>query len=188
MIFRDAAEIHEFLTTQPKILQKSCLLPTLLQKFVKCPTAPYSCCVLAVQCVSFVAKGLAIKMDDDPGFLPTNIFTPYKATEIAKDGCNQKISSPAQQPKSCSSFSSVDLRIEVHGMTIEFEDLERLTSVVTRSQQSSPNSCHQSSPPKIGLQDLVDGHGDHNSHCSKHCSCCRYIRSNLISIERDKPL
>ncbi|KAH8972433.1 hypothetical protein BDL97_02G195900 [Sphagnum fallax] len=89
-------------------------------------------------------------MDDDPGFLPTNIFTPYKATEIAKDGCNQKISSPAQQPKSCSSFSSVDLRIEVHGMTIEFEDLERLTSVVTRSQQSSPNSCHQSSPPKIG--------------------------------------
>ncbi|KAH8962981.1 hypothetical protein BDL97_05G128900 [Sphagnum fallax] len=155
------------------LTEKSCLLPTLLQKFVKCPTAPYSCCVLAVQCVSFVAKGLAIKMDDDPGFLPTNIFTPYKATEIAKDGCNQKISSPAQQPKSCSSFSPVDLRIEVHGMTIEFEDSERLTSVVTRSQQSSPNSCHQSSPPKIGLQDLVDGHGDHNSHCSKHCSCCR---------------
>ncbi|CAK9206364.1 unnamed protein product [Sphagnum troendelagicum] len=115
---------------------------------------------ILTECVSFVAKGLAIKMDDDPGFLPTNIFTPYKATEIAKDGCNQKISSPAQQPKSCSSFSSVDLRIEVHGMTIEFEDLERLTSVVTRSQQSSPNSCHQSSPPKIGLQDLVDGHGD----------------------------
>lgn len=150
------------------IMQGSNLLPVLLQKFVKSPTAPYTCCVAAVQCLSLVAKGLAVKADAS---VPIKALGPYKATElVSKGSCNvwhaehatkfspqEKPLSAPSRPKSRSGsperLTSTMLAIELNGVIIEFGGSE-----CTESPPCSPRSSKgPGSPAETAAKDLGNG-------------------------------
>ena len=149
-------------------MQGSNLLPVLLQKFVKSPTAPYSCCVAAVQCLSLLAKGLAVRADAS---VPIKVLGPYKATElVSKGSCNvwhaenatkvspeEKPLSPPSRPRSRSGspgkLTSTKLAIELNGVTIEFGGSE-----CTESPPCSPRSSNgQGSPAEKAAKDVGNG-------------------------------
>lgn len=118
------------------------LLSILLQKFVKSSEATYACCVAAVQCLTFIAKGLAIKVDASK---PLKICASYNASEVMpKKSCDAKslssLGSPPQSPLARDEFSSSKLTIELNGVTIEFGESEASDSPIcsTKSDHSFP--------------------------------------------------
>lgn len=114
------------------------LLSILLQKFVKSPKATYACCVAAVQCLTFIAKGLAIKVDASK---PLKI---HASEVIPKNLCDAKsissLGSPPQSPVARDELSSSKMTIELNGVTIEFGGSEASDSPMcsAKSDHSFP--------------------------------------------------
>lgn len=99
------------------------LLSILLQKFVKSSEATYACCVAVVQCLTYIAKGLATKVDASK---PLKICASFNASEVMPTkACDAKplspLGSPPQSPVLArDGLSSSKLTIELKGVTIEF--------------------------------------------------------------------
>ncbi|CAM6101000.1 unnamed protein product [Calypogeia fissa] len=73
--------------TAAALAKGTSLLPVLLSKFIKGPSAPYLCCVLAVQCVSLVAKGIAAALSSD-GYTPG--YSQQKDKESSSEGSSEQ--------------------------------------------------------------------------------------------------
>lgn len=98
------------------------LLSILLQKFVKSSETTYACCVAVVQCLTYIAKGLAIKVDASK---PLKICASFNASEVMPTKpCDAKslspLGSPPQSPIARDGLSSSKLTIELKGVTVEF--------------------------------------------------------------------
>lgn len=130
------------------VAQGTNLLSILLQKFIKSSEATYACCVAAVQCITFIAKGLVIKADASK---PLKVFATYEASEVVtRKPCDAKplseSRSPPQSPVAHDALSTSKLTIELNGVTIEFGGSEASNSppCSPKSDCSFPKSNCQS--------------------------------------------